>query len=63
MLKSIFNKAYELNGSVLMYSQAYATRILKDNDFFVFYGEKGENAYKRLKNLGYKLIPNKWGDF
>ena len=63
MLRSIFNKAYELNGSVLMYSQAYATRILKDNDFFVFYGEKGENAFKRLKNLGYKLIPNKWGDF
>lgn len=63
MMKSIFNRAYELNGSVLFYTQEYATRILRDNDFFVYYGENGELAYKRLRNLGYNLIPNKWGDF
>ena len=62
MMQSIFNKAYELNGSVLIYSQEYATRILRENDIFVYYGEKGERAFRRLKNLGYKLISNKWGD-
>ena len=59
MMKKIFNRAYELNGSVLFYSQVYATRIVRDNDFFIYYGGNGERAYKRLSNLGYKLIPNK----
>ncbi len=59
LMQELHNMAYELNGGVIFYDPRFTTNLLTENDIFVTYGPKGEETYKKLRKLGYKLIHKK----
>ncbi len=55
MMNELYKRAYELNGGVIFYESDFSTRLMREGDWFVSYGTKGLEAYKRLKKMGYNL--------
>lgn len=59
LMQELYNMAYGLDGGVIFYDPRFTTQLLKESDIFVTYGSKGEETYKKLRKLDYKLIPKK----
>ncbi|MDD5617115.1 MAG: hypothetical protein PHH85_13045 [Candidatus Methanoperedens sp.] len=55
MMVELYNRAYELNGGIIFYESGFSTSLMRDGDWFVSYGTKGSDTYKRLKKMGYNL--------
>lgn len=56
MMNELFAKAYSLEGGIAFYHPDISTRMIKQGDFFVTYGENGKKKFKELKRLGYLVI-------
>lgn len=55
LMRQLFDRAYESNGGIIFYESGFSTNLMKDGDWFVSYGKKGFETYKRLKKMGYNL--------
>jgi hypothetical protein len=55
LMRQLFDRAYESNGGIIFYESGFSTNLMKDGDWFVSYGTKGFETYKRLKKMGYNL--------
>ncbi len=55
IMVELYNRAYELNGGIIFYESGFSTSLMREGDWFVSYGKKGSETYKRLKKMGYNL--------
>lgn len=56
LMKKLYSFAYSLDGGLTFYDPAISTSQMRDNDYFVTYGDNGKKRVKELTTLGYKLI-------
>lgn len=58
LMDSLYTLAYSLDGGLTFYDPRISTSQMRDNDYFVTYGDNGKKKVKELKTLGYNLIHN-----
>lgn len=56
MMSELYGKAYSLDGGIAFYHPDISTRMMKQGDLFVSYGDNGKKKYKELRRMGYPLI-------
>lgn len=56
LMSELFAKAYSLDGGIAFYSPDTSTRVMRQGDVFVTYGENGRRKFKELKRMGYPLV-------
>jgi hypothetical protein len=56
LMNELFSKAYALDGGIAFYNPDISTRVMKQGDVFVSYGENGKRKFKELKRMGYPLV-------
>lgn len=57
-LGKVYDRAYDERSSVTLYNPDVSPGFLRDRDWLVIYGERGDAVHRRLKRLGYSL--NLW---